>query len=244
MRTLSKWIRRSGVSRAARWAAAAALLLPVAAGAVSYGTFTGTNFEYQNVEDDFGLFGPDPADITLVGDTLTFFPDSFEASAAGDGAGGNDQVEDLLSATIVPVGGATIGVITISEFGDLGFSGSGTVNTNVTATASGFVTVLESASGLTFPVVIPFNMVLAAEDITSGTGTSLWSGTVTVDIKSLVADATRVQLSFDNILTANSEIDSSSFIRKKVGLTTAVPEPATGLLLALGLAAFTRFRRR
>jgi hypothetical protein len=74
-------------------------------------------------------------------------------------------------------------------------------------------------------------------------GTSLWNGSVVVDVESIVANATKVQLSLDNDLYAYTELAGNvAKIQKKVVdgpsiIIGVIPEPGTILLLGGGLLA-------
>ena len=85
----------------------------------------------------------------------------------------------------------------------------------------------------------------------------LWSGSVAVDIDSLLAthnppitgQATKILLSLDNTLNATSETGTAALIKKKefngasIIVDTNVPEPTSLALLAAG-AVFVGSRRR
>ncbi len=89
----------------------------------------------------------------------------------------------------------------------------------------------------------------------AGAGTHLWNGFLKLDIDAMIAaaglfgNATLVEISLSNTLTAYAESGASARIEKKDidGLAiTVVPEPGTAILMGLGLAglAFAGDRRR
>lgn len=222
----------------------ATLCTAVTAGATTgHPDEVGTNVTYSNIQESSNAGDPEPlwGAPSLFGDQLVFAPTVFEANSSG---GGVDTTGSQLQLTITATSG-TLDELLLEEFGDVIFGGSGTASTMAFLSMSGFVTVLETTSGPIAPVVIPFSgsfvpgpmLTLPADP-----GTTAWSGSATIDIAAAIANATVAQLSFDNDLTAASEAASSAIARKNEVRISLVPEPSTGLLLALGLLGLGRAR--
>lgn len=182
-----------------------------------------------------------------AGDQLVFFPPAFSAQASG--ASGFDSTGSQLQLTITPNSPTNaILAVNIIEFGDAvitDFPPPGTAATGTFASMAGFLTVLE-ANGLPItPVVIAWTGTFTPSDLLSlpgNFGTTLWNGSVSIDVASQVPNATKVVLSYDNDLFASSEAaGSSAKIQKKVVdgpavVITVIPEPGTIGMLAIGLA--------
>jgi hypothetical protein len=224
----------------------------------TYPNYLGTSVNFTGIQETSTFGDPEPACCfgapTGVGDQLLFFPTNFTATTTG--VNGFDQTGSQLQATITAVGGAKITTILLSEFGDATLSGAASANTGVFANMAGFITVLEVNGVSVAPTVIGFNAGgLVNGSFTPGTlgttgldrntnpGTTLWNGQVAVNIASVVANATKVTLSFDNDLSAYTEFASNAAkIQKKVVdgpavIITVVPEPGTLVLLSGGLLA-------
>jgi len=247
-------------------ALAALLLIAQGAAAVTnHGTFAGTNVTYNNVTETSTFGDPEPlfGAPTPLGNQLLFFPSSFSASASG--AFGFDQTGAQLQTSITANGPTdVIDTLLLTEFGDTNLTGGGTAATGSIIGISGFVTVTADINGPIAPVVISFSDNPGAApwvptsyspsnvfDLVNDPGTTSFSAGVTIDIASVVPNATSVFFSLDNDLTAYSEAGTGSTIQKKVVSGPAVvieviPEPGTALLVGIGLAglaARTRGRR-
>jgi hypothetical protein len=233
------------------------VVLIAAAGAfaapINYGDFLGTNVTFGQVTETTQSSG-DPDSLfgapTVLGDQLLFFPPAFTASATG--LNGADTTASQLQTTITGnTTLTTIDQIRIDEFGDVILAGLGTPVTNASVSMSGFVTVTHDTSGIIAPVIIPFSGTFTPTgtySLPGDLGTTLWSGTVLVDVASVVPNATVATLSFNNVLNAFSQAGTSATIQKKVvsgpviGITI-IPEPATGSLLAIGLLGLVLLKR-
>ena len=241
-----------------------------ASNSIPYNDLPGTNFNFggsptfvdpianpsgkmQETNDDgsaTALYGA-PA---VSGDSLLFTPANFLAQAAG--AGGLDttgaQFQVVMTATAL---GATIDTLNISEFGDTTLFGAGTGATASYVGMSGLLTITEANGAPIAPVVIcfpgpctnqsavtysPAQFFLLPGDF----GTKNWSASVSIDVASVVANATKAILSLDNDLIASSEAGTTSKIQKKLVdgpsiIVEVIPEPGTFALLSAGLLALT-----
>lgn len=225
---------------------------------VAYPNYIGTNVTFSGIQETSSFGDPEPlfGAPTGVGNQLLFFPANFTAQAVG--VSQNDATGAQLQATITAAALTTIDVLNISEFGDATLIGAPDSGTGVFASMSGFVTVLEVNGLAVVPIVIGFNagggvngsmspvaVGSTGLDRISNPGTTLWSGTVSVNLAALVPNATKVVLSFDNDLYAyTSAAGGDAKIQKKVVSGPAiiieiVPEPGTAALLCVGLVAMT-----
>jgi hypothetical protein len=227
------------------------LLTPAALAApINHGDFSGTDVVFQDVTEST-LVGADPDLLygapTVSGNQLTFMSisDDFAATASG---GSSDFTGSLLSTTIMqePTSLFTIDLLLIEEEGTYALSGAGGA-ANASASMSGWITVLENLSGPTFVPPIPFIGIISPSDpfeLPGDSGTGNWTGSALIDIASFAPDATKIKVSFDNNLDANSEASTSAHIEKDKVTITVVPEPATALLLGGGLLALGLRRSR
>ena len=241
--------------------------LTAQAGVISYGDLEGIQFIYQNVEessatDPAGLFG---API-IVGDALVFTPTAFRADASG--AGDVDITDGALGTLVVAKDDNAIDMLDIVEYGDFTLAGIGTDATLVGVTGRLFASIVEIDNmPVTDVIDLTAEMNFASDagtttyvpdadgiwDLTTDPGTSIWTGSVSMDIHGalqslgLSGSATKVLLTFDNTLIAQSEEGTNAFIAKKrqITVTTSeVPEPGTITLILLGLASLGLFRMK
>jgi hypothetical protein len=222
---------------------------------------------YSGIQEASSFGDPEPLfdQPTGAGNQLVFNPPNFLAeSSNGEGI---DATGSHLQMTIQGNSpGHVIDSLTFTEFGDIVLTvfppGGGTGTTGTFLSLAGFVTVLEDVDGeLDEPVVISFGPAGSGADFevvsytpgdTTGlpgdAGTTLWSATFTLDIASVVPNATKVMLDLDNDLYANSETDTSAKIQKKLvdgpAVIISVPEPGALALLALGFLSLGLRGRR
>ena len=237
------------------------------AGVISYGDLEGAQFIYQNIEessttDPAGLYG---API-LVGDALVFTPTSFRADASG--AGDVDITDGALGTLVVAKDGNAISSLDIVEFGDFTLNGTGTDATLVGVAGRLFASIVEIDNMPVSNVIdLTATMDLSASadtvnyvadadgiwNLTTDPGTNLWTGAVTLDVQAAIqsaglsGSATKVLVTFDNTLIAQSEEATDAFIAKKRQITITthdVPEPGTITLILLGIAGLGLFRMK
>jgi hypothetical protein len=214
----------------------------VAAAGVNYGDFVAPNVSFLQVTETTQTPG-DPAVLwdapTLTAGQLQFFPPNFTSSCA---AGTSDITGSTLSTTISTLPFNTIQTIALAEAGDvtlIRLPPPGNNTTNANASLSGYVTVLETTAGPIAPVVIPFSGTFVPNSTFSlpgDFGTKLWQGQVSIDVASVVPNATRAVLTLNNDLASNCGAgNTSAKIQKKVvsgpSVAIAINEPPCALLV-------------
>ena len=222
-------------------------------GTTVHGNFVGTTVDFNGVQEttQLALDPTDPEPLweapIVIGDSLFFSPTAF--TAAANGAFGFDGTSSLLEMVISATSG-TISTINITEAGDTILGGAGTAATSTNVGLSGIATVVEQGGLPIAPVQIPWAATFSQDTFTlpGDAGATAWIGSISIDVASVVPNATEVILDIDNTLFAFSEAGTAALIQKKTtdGLIITVPEPATFALLGLGLlsAAASGRRRR
>jgi len=238
------------------------LVLVVAASSnaviTNYGDLSANHFFYRQIMEDsttdsIPLYGSP----STAGDALIFSPMSFGIVASN---GSFDYMDGTLAATIDAVGNSTIGEIRFAETGDYSLGGNGTSATNASVSASLFVRIVEVDRVSINPVSYSTNFTFSPSDGTydlindPGMG-KIWNGSVYVDVAAILAanniigNATKVNISLDNMLMAFSEPGTLAYIKKKqiermTIETIPIPEPATILLLVIGGLTLIRRHRK
>mgnify|MGYP006908244666 CR=1 FL=1 len=218
--------------------------------------YTGTNFDFTGIQETSTFGDPEPlfGAPTGSGNQLLFFPTNFTASAGG---GSFDQTGAQLQLMVQALGPLdTIEAFSLTEAGDTSLFGSGTGATGTFIGLGGTITVLEDIGG-----VLPVAQIITFDDsdvvyspsnvftLPSDPGTTGWTASLYVDIAAIVPNATKIQIGFDNNLSAFSEVGTAASIQKKAvsGPTIVlevIPEPGTFLLVATGLIALAIPARR
>jgi hypothetical protein len=257
-------LKPSKMFRNASWAIAllAGVCVTQSAKAINHGTFIGPNIMYLNVTEDpvkipgpspVQLFGP-PSNATgflLSSDDLEFDATGFTATSSDGGFAYTDADFSTTIMSNTPL--QVINSLVLQEFGTYTLFGGTALGTTASIGIGGLTAVVTEQNGLNTPdVVLPFLITFtnpsvgAAPDVQSPTSMTLqatggahflkdWTATVVFDL-SVAPGATKITLDFDNGLFTTSELNSFSFIHKKdlKIITTAVPEPGTLILGAMG----------
>jgi hypothetical protein len=247
--------------------AAALCGLPYAAfGApISYGSHPGTSVTYVNVTEDTTTGDSQPlfGTPTVTGNSIDFTPAGFDAGASG--AGGSDDTGGRLTFSIQAHLGNAITSIRFSEAGDTTLTGVGSDATSTEVTANGTITINAVDGAAITPLTQPISLTFTPSGGTYGLATdggglpiyhTQWNGTATVDVAPILTSAsipftvgaTNVSIDLENLLKARSQAGTEAVINKHdfggLSITAIIPEPASGLLLAFGLAGWLVARRR
>jgi len=220
---------------------------------INYGDFGGLTVDFLQVTEDSTSDPLPPALYSapvVSGDSLDFNPVSFNASASG--AAGTDTTEGVLTMMMMSHAGHFIDMIQFQEAGEFTISGlAGNASVSVSATFTLDILEVDGVAIAPLNIVTPMVFSPSGGDfdlVSDGPGplvNGIWTGDLMVDISQALIDnnilfvngATKVSVSFDNTLMAQSEAGTSAFIAKKdvggVGITV-IPEPASLLLLAAG----------
>jgi hypothetical protein len=249
--------------RIAALAICSTLLLSSTSQAASYGNFIGTTVIYEAVTDGpLGLYGAP----TISGDSLDFSPPDYSATCTG-GPGCPSPVltDEALLFHVQAKPGSFIGSITLSEAGDTtltAFEGAQAFS----SIAAPVRIQVEEIDGVPLSVSNPgliistplntgltFNSGGNFQNAGPSSVTQAWNGSLLVDVDLLISlaglsgRATRVDFVMDNALTAfaTGEGATARIAKKDTdALTiTVIPEPTTGLLIALGLTGLAAVRR-
>jgi hypothetical protein len=236
---------------------------------ISYGDKVGATVTYAMITENSGtdphLFPPNSTaglfgDPVVSGDSLDFQPQNFFANSDFQ-APPFDRTDGHLTFMVVAHEDQVIQNISFQEGGGLSVAGFGDNGTFVDVGAIGFVQVHAVDGNPINVVTIPFDMQfnfgaggngtwrLGTEGIVNG---FLWTGSELIDINQeltnrgipFVGGATKLSVSLDNSLLAQSQPLAGSFIDKKDfgGLSVTInipggeiPEPAALTAALIGL---------
>jgi hypothetical protein len=219
-----------------RFAAAATLaaLTGTASAVVPWAQPSGTVpgvFSWSNGQTDNGLYGSP----IVTGNSFTFFPNNFRAVA---NSGGSQTTTDRISFTLDVAPGNFFESFRVAETGDYSITNGGTVDSRAllnVANANGPGQASGNAVGSpAFPLSV----------IQPDSQSSFWNTATTLQV--LPNGWTRVNVTLDGAVEANSPASGTAQIEKKVGgvtITVNIPEPATAGLASLAAAVLLRRRR-
>jgi len=242
----------------------------VSAGIYHWGDLSdaGSEVTFLNVEEDNGysspLYAPEPGmgGPVAVGNSLVLAPQNFLSQSSG-----GSQLTDSEFLTTLMVGlGDSINGIAVNEFGDYSLGGLPGSLATAQVGATFYWQVLE-IDGVAVNMPLQVNSMYVSTgggpqgglyDLPGDEGIATpWEGSAAIDVAAYLADnlisgaATKVSLIFNNTLLTAADGYSSAFIKKKgVGIDVfvndpfhVVPEPASILLLGIGLVSLGSQRR-
>lgn len=221
-------------------AIAAFVVSQSSAAMMNYGTISGPNYTFVDVTEDnleTDLFYD--GNLMTSGDTLIVEPEGFRIQVDGPGI---DLLDSELQLMITPNDDSgSVDMLEFVEEGDFSLVGGGVVGASLSyfwqiAEVDGVAITPIGGSGQT-----------EFSSTTTGSG-QIWNLGFAVDLASELSAAgssgriTKVNLRFDNQLTAQAGENEVAFIAKKQtsGINITVPEPSSFSLLLISLLGFVR----
>jgi hypothetical protein len=226
-----------------------------------YGNFSGATVDFIGVQEESSTEPGDPGPAlfgspNVAGDTMDFDPQGFAASSTGAASDITDSnLQFLVMAKNMNVG---IGSLSFLEAGDATLAGlAGEARAGVTTTI--FPEIRERNIG---GVLTPVNINLPTVSLgfnpqgeflksVDGAGGFVWDGSGLVDLSAYGNPVTKLFISLDNTLRAESTEGASAFIQKKdadaliITVTTGIiPEPSTAVIAMLAVALLGAIGRR
>lgn len=198
------------------------------------------NIVETSITDDLPMYGSPSAG---AGNTMIFPMPAFSASASNDSS---DLSAGALEFTFDADPGQFIGTLSIFE------SGSYTITGDASVSAAGALTVryFDDLTQQFVTLADPIHMVISPNGVpapwmsfpmdTPGSGD--WLGAALIDLGALGIETTHVIVAMDNTLVASAAAGGSATISKDALTinTTFVPEPASLVLMGLGLAMIAK----
>ena len=198
------------------------------------------NVVETSITDGLPMYGAPSAGL---GNEMTFPLPSFTASASNDAS---DLTAGALEFTFDADPGKLIAKMTLNE------SGSYTVTDGGTVSAAGALTVryFDELQQAFVILADPIQMAISPGGIldpladfpVTGPGSGDWSGMAMIDFQALGIETSSVIVAMDNTLAASATSNGSATINKDMLTinTTIIPEPASLVLMGLGLAMIAK----
>ena len=239
-------------------ACAAVVAMPILfaafhANAQNNGTFVGDTVTFVDVTENNLLPDSLYGGFSVFSDTLLFDPNGFGVQVVP--GSGSSLIDSELEMMITANAGYAITTVDFSEAGDYTIAGNGSVSV-----ALPYFWEIVEVDGVTIaPISGSGQTSFSTSAATTG---GLWNLDFSLDIDeqltlaeatlgSIGTGVTKINLRFDNNLTATADNGSSvAFIKKKqihgldVGTTELVPEPNSAVTLVVGLMGLAMRRRK
>jgi hypothetical protein len=241
---------------------------------INYGSHVGTSVTYIDVTETSTTSDLEPLFGAPVfsGNSIDFNPVGFDAHASG--ADGNDTTGARLTFSVQALAGDAITNIQFSEAGDATLAGVGNDSTAASVTASGTLTINSVDGAAITPIIRPISLNFSPSGGTYGLASdggglpiyhTTWTGSLGVNINNILTTAavpftlgaTNISVDIVNTLSALSQAGTQALINKQdfggVSITVNVPggggdpeipEPGTGVLASIFLAAAAAIRGR
>ncbi len=193
-----------------------------------------------SITDPLPLYGAPSAG---AGNVMMFPLPSFTASASDDAS---DLTGGAVEFTFDADPGKLIGTMSIFESGSYSVSQGGAVSAAGTLTVRYFDELAQAFVLLADPIhmVVSPGGIPAPGDMfpVDGPGTGTWLGAALIDFADLGIETSSIIVAMDNTLVASALAGGSATISKDALTinTTIIPEPASLVLMGLGLLMFAK----